>query len=324
MDIVSLAVAEAGRVRRFRDGEEEESDRVERGLPEVPTLHIARTSRSGKWSVSSSGETGHPNEVRMPFVRDWLEREVLSEAAGVQDCTGTYRMQLHDSCSYLPRASEFRDTLSFGRCEGSGQSIARFPDPYQASGLMGVMDDVPWERKRPTVVFAGSTTGDVDPTRNARVRACLWARDHPDETDFRISSVVQMRPYDVCTRVPGMTDIIAPHLAPQGQFRHRFIANIVGNTACWSRVPMVMGSGSVMFHIPHDDTSWYYPAMRPGVHYVECETHEAILRCRLSCMADAEGCHRMVADAGAFSSEYLSPAAAAQYTRALLSGVRGK
>lgn len=319
MDILSLATREAVRVRKFRDAEEEETDRRDLDLPSVPLLHVSRSS-AGRWAVGTSGEGGHPNEIRMPFVRDWIEREVLpSTVEG--DCTGTFRLQLHDSCSYLPRAEAFRNVLSFGRTVDA--SVAMFPDPYQVSGYAGVdaVDRVPWEAKQSSVVFAGCTTGDTDPTKNARVLACLWALDHPSETDFRISAVVQMRPYDAFRHVRS---VLAPHLPMQLLFRHRFIANIMGNSACWSRVPMILGSSSVMFHVPHADLAWYYPAMRSDTHYVECPTHASILRCRQSCLADEAKCRHMTAQANGFHRQYLTREAAVVYAARLLFDIQGK
>lgn len=334
MDTVSLASAEARRVRKFRDGDEEEEDRADRDLPAVPLLHVSRDAgHRTSWKVASSGDRGHPNEARMPFIREWLERDVLrvgEQQPEEQDFSGTYRIQLHDSCTYLPRAADFRDILSFCRSTSSAcASIATFPDPYQASGFVlggspdAWRDEVPWEAKRPTVTFAGSSTGHTDPSKNARVLACLWALDHPRETDFRISALVQMRPYDVC-RQPRVREVLAPHVSPHVQFRHRFIANIVGNTACWSRVPMVLGSKSVMFHLPHEDAAWYYPAMRAGVHYVDCGSLDGVLLARQGCLSDDAGCRRMTAEANLFSARYLTRGAAVQYARCLLADIRGK
>lgn len=326
-DVISgLASAEANRVRKFRDSDEEELDRVADGLPVVPLLHIVRGS-VGKWSVCSSGEQGHPNEARMPVIKQWLERDVFPLAIDSEDLSGTYRLELHDSYTYLPRADEYRDILSFCRSSTTNARVALLPDPYQAcgySGLLGAVDDVPWKSKRPTVMFAGSTTGAHDPKQNKRVMACIWALDHKLETDFRISAVVQMRPYDIIRRIPVIRDIIAPHVSPQVQFQYRFLANIVGNTACWSRVPMIMRSSSVMFHTPHDDIAWYYPMMQAGVHYVECASHDSFLQNRLTCMADDAGCQLMTGNANALYNSYLTRAAAASYTLCLLFDIRGK
>lgn len=328
--IGGLASKEATRVQKFRDCEEEEGDRLDNDLPLVPLLHI-RKGASGGWCVSSSGEKGHPNESRMPVVKQWMERDVfpLCLHGASMDMTGTYRLELHDSYTYLPRAEDYRNILSFCRSSAgtTGASVALLPDPYQAcgySGLLGAVDDIPWETKRPTVMFAGSTTGRVNPEENKRVMACIWALDHKPQTDFRISAVVQMRPYDIIRRMPVIRDIIAPHVSPQVQFQHRFLANIVGNTACWSRVPMVLRSSSVMFHMPHDDIAWYYPMMRAGVHYVECASHDAILQNRMTCMSDDAGCRHMTHEANTLYNSYLTREAAASYTLQLLFDVRGK
>lgn len=329
--IQSLAKAEACRIRKFRDQAEEGEDRADLGLPVVPLIHIeARPGR--RWWVGSSGSEGHANEPRMAFVTGWLGQVLeqdKTDAGG--DPSGTYRLELHDSCSYLPRAEEYRDVLSF--CRSTQQSpsrVATIPDPYQAAGYghkdgQGALrDTVLWQLKRPTVVFAGSSTGDRDPARNARILACMWALNHPLETDFRISAVVQMRPYDIIERWPMIRAVLAPHLLPEAQFCHKFIMNIVGNTACWSRVPMILGSRSVMFHLPHDDAAWYYPEMKAGEHYIECNSLEQILHNQNSHKSDDVTCNRITLAANRFHAQYLTCQAAAIYALHLIQAIPGK
>lgn len=329
--ITGLAQAEACRIRKFRDRADEEQDRADLGLPAVPLLHVGG-GRSGRWTVRSSGAEGHPNEPRMAFVEAWVDR-TLNETRGQGsegDPSGTYRLELHDSCTYLPRAEEYRDVLCFCReTTRKCSRIATFPDPFQAAGFghedgRGPRDPVSWDVKTPTVVFAGSSTGDTDPSKNARILACLWALGHPRETDFRISAVVQMCPYDLIWRNPRVGAVLAPHLPPLAQFRHRFILNIVGNTACWSRVPMVMGSRSVLFHMPHSDAAWYYPEMKAGQHYIECTGHEQILESRRALATDDRTCQRITFAANLFHDQYLTSLAASTYARHLIFSIPGK
>lgn len=335
--VLCLASKEAQRIRRFRDADEEETDRLARELPRTPLLHITPSpgrASGAKWMVTSSGECGHPNEERMGFLREWVGARVLGTNRDSEgDPSGTFRIELHDSYSYLPRAQEYRDVLSFGRGAAPSASCARvalFPDPYQASGfgpgacMLGPRDKIPWADKRPTVVFAGSTTGCRDAVNNARIRACVWALGHRDLTDFRISAVVQMSPHEACSRVPLLREVLAPHLSPQAHFAHKFIANIVGNTACWSRVPMVLRSNSVLLHLTHVDTAWYYPEMHAGKHYVACDSHEEILVQRRACLADDAMCARITACANEFVDRFLSVQAAEAYAGRLLYDVSGK
>lgn len=328
--ITGRAKEEAGRIRKFRDADEARIDQEENGLPIVPMLHISRQRQGTVWDVTSSGEQSHPNEGRMEFIREWLKQEVLNDdlSSSEGDLNGTYRIELHDSSSYLPHAEDYRNVLCFSRTsEPTAASIALFPDPYQSAGYgpdADVQDSVLWANKRPTVLFAGSTTGDPDPSKNARIRACVWALDHPGLIDFRISSVVQMRPYDVIRKFPEMLQILAPPLTVGQHFQYRFIANIVGNTACWSRVPMVMQSSSVLFHVPHSDMTWYQPLLHSGDHYVECTTHNEILRQRQACDENPNNCLRIIREANVFRRTYMTRGAAASYARHLLYDVRGK
>lgn len=335
-DIIrGLAAAEGRRVRKFRDPEDERVDREDAGLPLTPLLHIARASgvNAHEYSITSSGEAGHPNEDRMAFIKQWLLNRVLikceGEDANCGDPCGTFRIELHDSFTYLPRADEYRDVLSFGRGKTSSAQVALLPDPYQASGyaaggMLGPRDVLTWASKSPTVIFAGSSTGSHNAFENERIRACVWARNYPMETDFRITAIVQMRPYEACQRVPCLKDVIGHHVPPEKHFRHRFIANIVGNTACWSRVPMVLRSNSVLFHLKHDDITWYYPQMCAGEHYIACTSHSDILEKRLACIGDDRGCVRIAAAANRLFQRFLTADAADTYTRKLLFDVRGK
>lgn len=329
--VLKIAAREALRTRKFRDAEDEATDRQDNGRPNVPLLHVTRTGwgSGAGWKVTSSGEEGHPNEPRMSFLRDWIGDTVLDSSLQ-GDVGGTYRIELHDSFSYLPRAHEYRDVLSFGRGMSSTAQVALFPDPYQASafggmhGMLGPKDTRSWSSKRPTIIFAGSSTGDVEADKNARIRACIWAMKHRDVTDFRITALVQMGPHDACMRVPLLQHVIAPHVPVETHFNHRFIANIVGNTACWSRVPMVLRSNSLLFHLCHDDVTWYQTELHKGEHYIECNSHEELLVQRLKCQANEEGCIHMAAQANKFYSRFLTVNAAATYARELLYNIAGK
>lgn len=320
--IHDLASTEAKRIRKFRDAEEEETDSLDRGLPKVPLLHVS--SSANDYTVRSSGASGHPNEGRMEFVRGWIQRALLRARDTEGDATGTYRIELHDATSYLARSEEFRDVLSFSRSSHcTAATIAMIPDPYQAAGHAFPIDHVPWSRKRPIVMFAGSSTGDTEPDKNVRIQACTWSLNHPVETDFRISAVVQMRPYDIVRMNPVVRNILLPPVPVIDHYGYKFLANMVGNTACWSRVPMIMHSSSLMFHVPHADMTWYYPMMRAGEEFVECVTHDDFLHCRQSCMRDDRGCSRMVKQANAFFESFMTDEAATIYARHLLFDIRG-
>ena len=311
-----LAQTEGAHVRPIRDPEGDERQGAEAPAIRVPWFRIGRDAM-GRLVASGHAFVGHDNEPRMPFLVQWLQRRVLPLVDAEADVTGCYRVELHDSYSYLPTRGMYDNVLTFARPQGARERVGLIPDPYQVAaygGATDVPDGVRWEAKHPTLFFAGATTGARDPAVNARIRACLWSLQQPtDVAHMRITSVVQMPPDLVRRAVPRLDDILAPHVPLQDHHLHRYQVNIVGNTACWSRVPMVMASRSVLFHVRHPDGLWYYPLLRDGEHYVGVDSLDALLGARRRCEADPRGCARMADAANAFVRQQLQPRHADTY-----------
>ncbi len=315
--IAYLAAAEARRVRPVRLDEAAEGG--------LPFIDVQRRRGGGGWEVRGGGHAGHDNAPRLPFLCDWLARRVLPLIDPEADVSGAYRVELHDSYAYLPERrlhpARYDNAFTFARPAGAREAMALMPDAYQIEGLDGVLDardEVPWAAKRPTLFFAGTTTGDRDPTRNARIAACLWARQHPDVARFSITSIAQMDAAQAMAAVPGLRDVLGPYVTLREHHAHRYQVNLAGNTACWSRVPMVLASRSLLLHVRHPDALWYYPLLREGVHYVGVESVPDLLAAREACEADPARCQRMVADANRFADDVLRSRHADAYMAMLL------
>lgn len=221
----------------------------------------------------------HDNAPRLGYLCEFLGRHVLPLVEG--DVRGTYRVELHDSYSYLPNREAYRDVFVFGRgMNAPERRVSLLPDPYVSSGGLQKMlddasrDDVPWSQKQPKLFFAGTTTGDTDPTRNARIRACLWGATRPDLAELRLTSVAQMPWERVLQACPGVQGVMHPYVPVEAHFQYKYLLNIVGNTACWSRVPLIMSTQSLLVHVRHPDTLWYSPLLREGTHYVAANSVE--------------------------------------------------
>lgn len=319
-----IADAEARLVRPVRA--------EEAALQSVPyfTLHSRGHGHhaTGGWEVVGHGHCGHDNERRMPFMTDWLERAVLPlvDPAALRQVEGrAWRLELHDSYSYLAYRhsppGRYDNCMTFGRREGAREAAALIPDPYHISGfgdVTRVPDPVPWADKRPLLFFAGTTTGNRTPSLNARIRACVWALDHPDTASFKITAVAQMPTEDALRAVPGLRHCLSPFVPLDTHHLYRYQVNIVGNTACWSRVPMVMASGSVLVNLRHPDRMWYYPLLRDGRHFVGAEGLDQLLEVRQTCEADPVRCASIVQDANQFVRDHLQPQHAAAYMAQLL------
>jgi hypothetical protein len=326
-----VAHGEARRMRPITDSDELR-DYAERGLS-LPYIDVGRDAE-GRLRATGHGHAGHDNEGRMPFVCRFLETRVLPMVDPEVNVTGSYRIELHDSYSYLPRATTYENALTFARRRDARESVALVPDPYHMADFGGLLasPDVAgshasscWESKSPVMIFAGSTTGSRDPRLNARIAACVWsaASDHARGiADFRITNVVQMSQERALADVPELSHVLRPFSPVREQLQHRFVVNIPGNTACWSRVPMVMSSASLMVDLrigqEAHDMMWYSPMMAPGTHFATAATLEELPELHARLVGSPDRCKRMVANANEFAREYFRSSRAAAYLAHLL------
>jgi hypothetical protein len=323
-----IARSEARRVRPVRDVEALDEMDAELGR-KLPAFRIVAGPDSTGGALVAEPlphrDPRHDNAPRLAQLCSFLNTRVLNmiESGAAASMAGLYRVELHDSYSYLPGRRHYRNVFSFGRgLDAPERDVALLPDPYHMGNFgnghlvdTASADPVRWQDKDPILFFAGTTTGDRDPSLNARCRACAWAANHADKARMHITNVAQMKVEDIVRAYPGDLTRAMFH-APfsiDDHFRYRYVANIVGNTACWSRVPMIMSSGSVMVHVRHTDASWYYPLLREGRHYVGAESVDGhdLLRAIAFCRSYDKQCRAMVTEANALSRDLFGSAALA-------------
>lgn len=293
----------------------------------IPYLSIesvpGSSSESRKYRVIMNGHRGHDNEGRADFVCSFLRTSVLPYIDPLLDVSGFYPMELHDSYTYLSSDQKnhktYRGVLTFSK-DMTHTGPILFPDTFQLSaygGLLGTKDVKTWETKKPSVMFAGTTTGSRDPACNDRIRACRWALEtDPSRFRFKITSIAQMilDPKQLASLEP----LMSKHITPQEQFDHRYIFNIRGNTCCWSRVPMILNSNSLMLNWRHADGTWYYPLLHEGTHYAGIENLEDLPTLVSKCENNPGWCNFLVQNANHFVRSYCKQFHAAAYARYLL------
>jgi hypothetical protein len=331
-----IARAEARRVRPLRD--EAELDELDERLGRrLPAIRI-RSEGGRLMAEGLARDPGHDNAGRLPVIVAFLNDHVLP-LVGCVGCVGSsgrigsigcYRIELHDSYSYLPGRERYEEVLTFGRANDAlERRVALIPDPYHMADFGGAVarasaDDVPWANKVPKLFFAGTTTGDRNPSYNARLRACLWSADHTDVARMHITNVAQMSIDDIVTAHPRFIEVAHAPYAIEDHFAYRYQVNIAGNTACWSRLPMILASRSIAIHArtPHaaDDAMWYYPLLREGRHYVGAESSEGpdLLRALAFCRAYDRQCRAMTDEANALARSLFNRGTAAAYLAAFL------
>ena len=299
---------------------------------DVPIMVIVEASPK-KYRVYFRNTERHRASYRCQTIASFVEHVVLTDpAADPARYVGEYRFEPHDTIDDGPRDEP---TLCFARdirreSGAKTKNCVLFPDVYQLCGYRGqfdmYVDDVPWADKAPVVLFAGTTTGPEDPAKNRRVQAALWARGRESSgLILKLSSVRQMTPESLegYLRTKGATlgDVLCGFVEPSEHKRVRYVLNIEGNTCCWSRLPMVLRSGSLLINLQHGDGTWYYPVLEAGKHYVEAADVADIEARRSWCEAHPKECADIVGNGNRFFDEYCTQAAATRYIVELLEAI---
>lgn len=293
----------------------------------VPFFQVKKSIGS-KYAVTPGGHIGHDNEDRAGFVASFIER-ALADIDQKTDASGYYPFELHDSYSYLaPDSKEMRDkyrgSLTFSK-DMSHKHVILMPDLYQMNGysrLLEARDKTPFKNKSDRILFAGTTTGDRDPTKNSRIKTCLWSIDSIEKNkDFYITNIAQMSSKDIQNAYPGdarLEKIFRNPVPLQDHWKYKYVLNVEGNTCCWSRVPMIMASKSLMINLAHRDGTWYYPLMHHGRDFYQINDIEELDKAVSFFKANPTWCEHVVSNANQFVESFLGQPQALYYTTKLL------
>ena len=122
------------------------------------------------------------------------------------------------------------DVLRFVRRPGDPHRL--IPNPYLLSQGRRWRPARPWMLKSNKLFFRGSATGSSDFDSNARVALCTAAKDIPN-SDCKITGIQQVDSEFVARcRDAG---ILCKKTRAKEMNRHRFLADVDGNTSSWDR-----------------------------------------------------------------------------------------
>ena len=156
---------------------------------------------------------------------------------------------------------------------------------------------VPWARKRPSLVWRGSTTGWTTLRRDF----VNGLANHPnlsrDDVDVRFTSVVQGRHGWVRGR--GAPPL-AGDLSRMQLMGHRYVLSLEGNDVA-SDLKCLLGHNSVVVMPPPTAESWLLEGLlRPWVHYVPVRSVAEVPAALAWMRTNEPACLRIVANANAW------------------------
>ncbi len=337
--IAHLARSEARNiVRRPLVHDAAELASIDRTIP----LFCIKRDQAGKYACGFVGgfSGDYTAAYRAPAYERFFQAAVLPNVDREVDVSGLYHLELHDSASAAAIATTGgHGALTFGkdlRARGAGRSRALLPDYYQVLSfnrgpdvpsfidLADKLDRKPFEAKKAKVLFAGTTTGDLDPLKNQRVEACRWARRVDplrEKYELYLTSCRQIDPAVLRAKVPEVDHVMREFVPEEAHFDYRYVLNICGNTYCWSRAPMILSGRSLMVNLNDAQGGWYYPLLRANTHFVGIDSIEQLPKALEACEANPATCKQIIGNANTFVKQYCSLAAAALYTKFLLEEV---
>ena len=331
--IAYVARSEARNVVRRRD--DDDASGVDATIPLFRIKKDANNKYACKFVAGLTDD--YTAGYRAPAYEHFFANNVLPYVDPALDVSGLYHLELHDSASKAAiETTDGHGAFTFGKdLENvhAGRNRALLPDFYQILGysrgrgvpsLIELKDGVAFQDKVPKVLFAGTTTGDMDPLKNQRVQACRWAYGvDPTRAKYELylTSCRQIPPEEMYRKVPEAPHLFKDYVREEDHYRYRYILNVVGNTSCWSRVPLIMCSNSVMINLKHDQGGWYYPLMRSGVHFVNIPTIQDLPKAVEACEKNPAMCKVIAKNANLFAKKHFSVEVAAAYARILLEEV---
>ena len=150
--------------------------------------------------------------------------------------------------------------------------IEQWPKLYPR--IQAAHNDNPWSTKTEKVFWRGSATGGMyDLTtihKLPRMSLAMMSASYPDKIDAKFTGMSQissnpsgeaLRQVIKTLSIDGLPVEEVLHLA------YKYLPSIDGNGAAWLRPEWIMASNSVLM-FQHEFSQWFYPALKPWVHYV--------------------------------------------------------
>lgn len=155
--------------------------------------------------------------------------------------------------------------------------------PKFAPRILNANKNFPWHKKEHKVLWRG---GEAD-VSGFRHRLVAFNEEHPSsivDAKFVVSS--------------------AEYLPPEAQVKAKFLLNIDGHTAAWTRPIWQLLSNSVFVKQNSDLTQWYYAALVPNMHYIPVTSSPELLEISLDKYSDEQLQH-IALEGSAFAKDNL-------------------
>lgn len=189
--------------------------------------------------------------------------------------------------------------------------------------------NTPWEEKKPTAVFRGSTTGcgtTID--TNMRLKVSFMATTPINKSETLIDAGItkwNLRPrksegnkYLDTIDITKLPFKLVSKLSPEEQSKYKYIINIDGHVSAY-RLSLEMQMGCVILLVESKYKIWFHKYLKEGIHYIKVKKDLSDLFQKVRwCRENDDLCRQIAKNALDFYNTYLSKEALYDYMQKVL------
>lgn len=204
-----------------------------------------------------------------------------------------------------------------------------FGKEYRTFSTPEEFDKITWEMKKPIAIFRGASTGQGTLLTN-NIRLLLSAeskRMKLEGIEYLDAGITKWNlrprkhpnhPYLETIHLEEMPfDLVEPK-SPLEQCEYKYIIHLPGHSAAY-RLSLELYMGSVILYYPCLYHIWYFPLLRPWIHYVPLTGTIEDIKDKIKwCMENDEECKKIANNAKIFAKKMLSRESILDYLQKMI------
>ena len=208
---------------------------------------------------------------------------------------------------------------------------------------MDIKDDTSYAMKIDKAFFIGSSTSsrffsaanfmnftinDPELDNHLRLKFKAISIHNPSLLDVRIINLCDKGKINewnsleksICTKLYKGGFNVDQRMDFHDIIKYKYLLSIDGHTAAWCRLPAILNSNSILLKVDGTTVEWFYPAMKPYVHYIPCPDNEnGVIKTINFIKHNASFALDIIKNAHQFVQTFLTEIAIEEFTSSLVS-----
>lgn len=153
--------------------------------------------------------------------------------------------------------------------------------------------DSPWDKKIDKIFWRGATTGNYtikysmeNFAKLPRLTLIMLSKSYPNLIDAKFSSYHRVVFRENSKKIMSLIEDDFQEVSEIDHLKYKYLISIDGNTCAWRRIPWIMLSNSLLVKQETSKIEWFYPAIKPYIHYVPVDEELMDIFPRIQWMKD--------------------------------------